>query len=45
MGGGECRGVVGGAFNPTSKGSSSISSEGIMGRKGSLSLRKIVLLF
>ena len=42
---GECRGVVGGAFNPPSKGSSSISGEGITGRKGSLSLRKIVLLF
>ena len=42
---GECRGVVGGAFNPPSKGSSSVSGEGIMGRKGSLSLRKIILLF
>ena len=35
---------MGGAFNP-SKDSSSISGEGIMGRKGSLTLRKIVLLF
>ena len=42
---GECRSVVGDAFNPPSKGSSSISGEGITGRKGSLSLRKIVLLF
>ena len=42
---GDCRGVVGGVFSPHSKGSSFISGEGIMGRKGSLSLRKIVLLF
>ena len=43
MGGGGCRGVVGGALNPSSRGSSSISGEGITGRKGSLSLRKTVL--
>ena len=42
---GECRGVVGGVFNPPSKGPSSISGKGITGRKGSLSLGKIVLLF
>ena len=42
---GECRGVASGVFSPPSKGSSFISGEGIMGRKGSLSLRKIVLLF
>ena len=42
---GECRCVVGGTFNPPSKGSSSISGEGIMAKKGSLSLRKIFLLF
>ena len=35
---GECRGVAGGVFNPSSKGSSSISGEGIIGRKGSLFL-------
>ena len=42
---GECRGVAGCVFSPPSKGSSFISGEGIMGRKVSLSLRKIVLLF
>ena len=42
---GECRGVVGGVFSPSSKGSSFISGKGITGRKGSLFLRKIVLLF
>ena len=42
---GGCRGVAGGVFSPPSKGSSFISGEGITGRKGSLSLRKIVLLF
>ena len=42
---GECRGVTGGVFSPPSKGSSFISGKGITGRKGSLSLRKIVLLF
>ena len=41
---GECRGVTGGVFSPSSKGSSFISGEGITGRKGSLSLRKFVLL-
>ena len=42
---GECKGVAGGVFSPPSKDSSSISHKGIMSRKGSLSLRKIVLLF
>ena len=42
---GDYRSVVGGALNPSSIGSSSISGEGITGRKGSLSLRKSVLLF
>ena len=32
---GECRGVAGGVFSPTSKDSSFISGEGITGRKGS----------
>ena len=41
---GECRGVTGGVFNPSSKGSSDISSEGSMGRKGSLSLGMVILL-
>ena len=41
---GECKGVVGGLFSPSSKGSSFISGKGITGRNGSLSLRKIVSL-
>ena len=40
---GECRGVTGGVFSPSSKGSSDISSEGSTGRKGSLSLIRFIL--
>ena len=40
---GECRGVTGRVFDPSSKGSSSISGEGSTGRKGSLSLRMFIL--
>ena len=39
---GECIGVAGGVFSPSSKGSSCISCDGIFGRKGSLSFRNTV---
>ena len=38
------RGVTGGVFSPSSKGSSDISGEGSTGRQGSLSLRMFILL-
>ena len=41
---GECRGVTGGVFSPSVKGSSDVSSEGSTGRKGSLFLRMFILL-
>ena len=41
---GKCKGVTGGVFSPSSKGSSDISGEGSTGRKGSLSLGMFILL-
>ena len=41
---GECKGVTGGVFNPSFKGSSGMSGEGSTGKKGSLSLRVYMLL-
>ena len=41
---GECRGVTGGVFSPSAKGSSGISGEGSTGRKGSLFLGMFILL-
>ena len=40
---GKCRGVTGGVFSPSSKGSSDISGEGSTGRKGSPSLIRFIL--
>ena len=42
---GECIGVAGGVLGLSSKGSSCISGDGIVGRKGSLSFKNTVLLF
>ena len=42
---GECIGVAGGVLSLSSKGSSCISGDGIIGRKGSLSFKNTVLLF
>ena len=42
---GECIGVAGGVFSLSSKGSSCIFGDGIIGRKGSLSFKNTVLLF
>ena len=42
---GECTGVAGGALSLSSKGSSGIPGDGIIGRKGSLSFKNTVLLF
>ena len=42
---GECIGVFRGVFSLSSKSSSSISGDGLIGRKGSLSFKSIVLLF
>ena len=42
---GECIGVAGGVLSLSSKGSSCISRDGIIGRKGSLSFKNTVLLF
>ena len=39
---GKCRGITGGVFNPSAKGSSGMSSEGSTGRKGSLSFRMFI---
>ena len=39
----DCRGVTGGVFNPSSKGSSGMSGEGSTGRKGSLPLGTFIL--
>ena len=41
---GECIGVDGGVFSPSSKNSSCLSGDGSIGIKGSLSLRNTVLL-
>ena len=41
---GECIGVDGGVFSPSSKNSSCLSGDGSIGRKGSLSLKNTVLL-
>ena len=40
----ECRGVTGGAVIPSAKNSSGRSSEGSTGRRGSLSLRMVILM-
>ena len=40
---GNCRGVTGGVFIPSSKGSSGMSGKGSTGRKGSLSLGMFIL--
>ena len=42
---GECIGIAGGVLSLSSKGSSCISGDGIIGRKGSLSFKNTVLLF
>ena len=42
---GECIGVAGGVLSLSPKGSSCISGDGIIGRKGSLSFKNTVLLF
>ena len=42
---GECIGVDGGVFSPSSKNSSCLSGDGSIGIKGSLSLKSTVLLF
>ena len=42
---GECIGVAGGVLSLSSKGSTCISGDGIIGRKGSLSFKNTVLLF
>ena len=42
---GECTGVAGGFLSLSSKGSSCISGDGIIGKKGSLSFKNTVLLF
>ena len=42
---GECIGVAGGVLSLSSKGSSCIFGDGIIGRKGSLSFKNTVLLF
>ena len=42
---GECIGVDGGVFSPSSKNSSGLSGDGSNGIKGSLSLKNTVLLF